>query len=233
MKVKTLGLQVETTPTLVDQRGTPWKYETRVSVQTHEVERKATTTKPEGFRGKVITVCTLLLMFAITSFGQVTNYPTLKDYILPESEWGLESVPRELSVKSWQSEDTSDFHELLYYNLDSGLVTLTYFNTFVYFNTFNNVTDSYNELTGVTCITFEVLSANDCSKAPYVQRLQVYRRPSTQFFYITFDSPCDGVKIRTGDYNLPKALNMKYTPPPTKKPVKKSTKTLTSSIKQK
>lgn len=228
MKVKTLGFQIQTTPTLVDQRGTPWKYETRVSVQTHEVERRVTTTKPEGFKGKVIAVFTLML-FAFTSFGQVANYPTLKDYILPANEWGLESVPRELSVKSWQSEDTSDFHELLYYNLDSGVVTLTYFNAFVCFNTFNNVLESYNELTGITCITFEVLSENDCSKERYVQRLQVFRRPSTQFFYITFDSPCDGILIRTGDPMLKKALNMKYQPPAYKKPVKK-TKIITSSI---
>lgn len=188
---------------------------------------KAVLHGPKGTVRKLLTSL-ILLMFALTSFGQVANYPNPKDYILPESEWGLESVPRELSIKSWQFEDTSDFHELLHYNLDSGVVMLTYFNTFVYFNTFNNVTEAYNELTGVTCITFEVLAENDCSKAKYVQRLQVYHRPCSQFFYITFDSPCDGVKIRTGDYNLVKALNMKYQPPAYKKP-KKSTKIITSS----
>lgn len=168
----------------------------------------------------------ILLMFALTSFGQVPNYKTVQEYVLPESGWRLEQIPKEFSFYSFQTEDTTDAHELLYYNVDSAKAILCYRTVYVRVLA-NSVEESYNEYTGITRLEFKTMGVNDCSSKPWIEKLSIYMRPSSNFFFIEYDSPCDGIIIRTGDPNLKKALNMKYQPPVTNKP-KKSTKIIRS-----
>lgn len=155
----------------------------------------------------------LMLLCAFVSFGQVSTFKTVDQYVLPASEWKDDiQMPDSMHLLVGMDGQAT---EIVSYDIHRNVAKLSYFNVAVLMDFADEIREEYNQYTGIGALHFYTLNANDCAVkgALWSHRLSVYIRPYDKLWLITYDSPCDGIEIRTGDPMLFKAMKWKPKPP--------------------